>query len=247
MSQQSPPELPLLAAGARAIGLDLDGEQLRRFALLSRELREWNERVNLTSVTDPSEIEVKHFLDSLTLAPLVQQQAHGTGRLVDIGSGAGFPGLPLAIAFPWLRVSLMEATAKKVHFLRHVVQELRLTNVDAMHGRAEALAREADHREAYDLAAARAIGNTATLVELLTPFLRVGGLAILMKTRAAAASEINDAAGALQRLWAVVEEIRDVDVPGLTDRALVVIRKHRVTPTDFPRRSGVPARRPLTG
>lgn len=203
--------------------------------------------MNLTSVTDPSEIEVKHFLDSLTLAPAVQELAHGTGRLADVGSGGGFPGLPLAIAFPWLRVSLMEATAKKIDFLRHVVRELRLTNAHVVHGRAEMLAREADQRESYDLATARAVGSTATLVELLTPFLRVGGVALLMKTGAAAASEVHDAAGALRQLFAEVEEIRGVDAPGLADRALIVIRKKAPTLPDYPRRPGVPERRPLTG
>jgi 16S rRNA (guanine527-N7)-methyltransferase len=245
VSEQSSP-LPLLASGSRALGIDLDREQLGRFSILSRELRAGNQRANLTALTDRGDVEIKHFLDSLTVAPIIQQELPAAnGRLVDVGSGGGFPGLALAIALPWLQVMLVEATAKKVRFLEQVTETLQLSNVGVLQGRAEALA-DGEQREGFDIATARAVGSAATLVELLTPFLRVGGLAVLMKTRSAVQGEIVAAAGALERLHAVVEGIHDVQVKGLDERVLVLVRKTRPTPPGYPRRAGVPERRPLT-
>lgn len=221
-------------------------DQLRCFALLSQELISWNQRVNLTSVTDPDDVQVRHFLDSLTIVPVVQDElSSGSGRLIDVGSGAGLPGLAVAIALPWLDVVLLEATAKKVRFLEHALGALGARNARALYGRAESLARQAEHREAYDVAVARAVGSTATLVELLTPFLKVGGMAVLMKTHAALDAELDQAADALEKLLADVEAVRETQVAGLDNHALLLIRKHGPTPAEYPRRPGVPDRYPL--
>jgi len=245
VSEQSP-VLPILERGAAALGLQLHPDQLRCFALLSQELISWNQRVNLTSVTNPDDVQLRHFVDSLTIVPVVQGElSSGSGRLIDVGSGAGLPGLAVAIALPWLDVALLEATAKKVRFLEHAVETLRARNARVLHGRAESLARQAEHREAYDVAVARAVGSTATLVELLTPFLTVGGIAVLMTTRAALDAELDRAAGALEKLHADVEAVRGTHVAGLDNHALLLIRKHGSTPTEFPRRPGVPERHPL--
>ena len=229
------------------MGQALHPDELNRFSLLSRELLTWNGRMSLTAVTEPDDVQVKHFLDSLTVASVVKDELpQETGRLVDVGSGGGFPGLPLAIVLPWLDVILMEATAKKVRFLNHTIGVLALPNARALYGRAEQLARDDTQREVYDIAVARAVGSAATLVELLAPLLRFGGLAILMKTHAAVDRELDAAAAALSKLHAEVEKIHSVQVPGLDDRALVLIRKKAATPPEFPRRPGVPERRPLT-
>lgn len=237
----------LLQQGARALGLALTTSQLEAFVRLEEALLAWNRRVNLTGISDPSEIEVKHFVDSLTLVPLLSGWlSSGQGSCIDVGSGAGFPGLPLAIAMPGLRLTLVEATGKKIAFLRQVVAVLGLERVTTVYGRAEQLAHAPEHRGAYDVAVARALSGAATLVELLVPFHRVGGHAVLMKKRSDAESQVAAAAAALAAMDAAVEEIVPVEIPGLLeDRALVVIEKRGPTSDRFPRRPGVPQRRPL--
>jgi 16S rRNA (guanine527-N7)-methyltransferase len=237
--------LPLLVRGARALDLNLGADQLSRFAGFSRELLAWNEHMSLTAVTDPEKIQVKHFLDSLTLVPVLRQAGADRKRLVDIGSGNGLPGIAIAIAMPFLPVTLVEATGKKARFLRHAAERLGLDNVQVRTGRAEQLGHELREREAYDFATARAVGGAATLVELLTPFLCIGGLAILMKTEEAVEAEIGAAAQALTTLGCEVEGIRRIDLPQLERRVLVTVRKHAATPPEYPRRPGVPERRPI--
>lgn len=244
MREQS---LPSLRGGAAALGLKISGEQVAAFSLLADELLAWNERVNLTSITEPGDIQVNHFLDSLTALPILRaRMGDSRAKLVDVGAGAGLPGLALALVEPSLDVTLVEATAKKVSFMEHAIRRLSLPNACALHGRAEELAHREGCRQAFDFAIARAVASTAVLVELLTPFLRVGGWAIVMKKREAVASEVEDAATALDKLRSVVEEVVHPGVPGLLqDRALVVIRKEGNTPAGFPRRSAAVWRRRL--
>ncbi|MPZ13837.1 MAG: 16S rRNA (guanine(527)-N(7))-methyltransferase RsmG [Chloroflexi bacterium] len=239
--------LPVLDRGARALGLNLTGAARDRFERFLEELLAWNDRAGLTSITDPDEVQLKHFVDSLTLAPLVVRHlAGGSGTVVDVGAGPGLPGLALAIVLPDLEVTLVEATGKKVVFLLHAIKTLALGNARAVRGRAEEIARQPEHRERYDLATARAVGSVATLVELLVPLLRVGGRAVLMKTRTGIDEEIAAAASALDRLRCVVDAVEPVAPPDLCEtRVLVVLRKVAATPPTYPRRPGVPARRPL--
>ena len=232
--------MTLLVRGARALDLDLGADQLSRFALFTQQLLAGNEHMNLTAITDPEEIQVKHYLDSLTVVPLLRQAGADRRRLVDVGSGNGLPGLAIAIAVPSLQVTLVEATGKKARFLQHASEELGLRNVRVRPGRAEQLAHETGEREGYNFATARAVGATATLVELLTPFLRIGGLAILMKTEEAVEAEIGAAAEALTKLGCQVEGLRRIGLPGLEGRVLVTVRKHAATPREYPRRPGVP-------
>lgn len=237
--------LPLLCEGASALGLKITDEQEAIFSLLVDELLAGNERVNLTSITEPGDIQVNHLLDSLTALPLVRARMGASGaRLIDVGAGAGFPGLALALVEPSLDVALVEATAKKVSFMERVIHRLALPNARAIHGRAEELAHREGCRQAFDFAIARAVASTAVLVELLTPFLRVGGWAMVMKKREAVASELEEAGPALAKLRGVVEEVAYPKVPGLLeDRALVVIRKEGDTPAGFPRRWAAVQRR----
>jgi 16S rRNA (guanine527-N7)-methyltransferase len=238
------PMLSVVAPAAARLGIELADRQIEELAHLSGELLAWNERVNLTSITDPHDVAIRHILDSLTVVPVVRSiEASG---LVDVGSGGGFPGLPIAIAMPSVQITLVDATAKKVAFLEHAIERLGLPNARAVHSTAEELGRAPEHRGAYDAAVVRAVGSVATLIELLVPLLRVGGRAILMKKRSAVDAEIAAAALALDALHASLDEVAEVEVEDLLpDRALVVVRKVEETPDRFPRRPGVPRRRPL--
>jgi 16S rRNA (guanine527-N7)-methyltransferase len=229
------------------IGVALDRTQSDRLAVLRQELLRWNLRVNLTAITDPVEVERKHFLDSLVAVPLIRARiGTGAARLVDVGAGAGFPGLPLAIALPQLDVTLIEATAKKVEFLSHVIRQMGLTNAEAVHGRAEELGHDPVLRAGATIAVARAVARIGVLCELTLPLLAVHGCAFLWKTRASAAGEVAEAEPALAALGGCVEEIADVAIPDLLEGLVcVVIRKMAATPDRYPRRPGVPQRRPL--
>ena len=238
-------DLPLLRQWAGRLGAPLAEHQLDVFRLYRDELLSWTvRRANLTSITDPDEVESRLFLESLWCAGALP--ATEGLRLIDIGSGGGFPGLPLAIAFPRLDVTLVEATGKKIQFLEHVVGVLGLRNCHVFQGRAEDLGHDPDHREVYDVATARGLAPLPALVELCLPFIRPGGVLIASKG-ADAEQEIDDASNALSTLGGETEEIilPDADTPIHADHRLVLIRKSAPTPYQYPRRNGVPAQRPL--
>jgi len=168
--------LTLLAKGLHEMGLEADSDRLRLFETYRDELIRWNQRVNLTSIVDPVEVEKRHFLDSLTLLyALPDRTESGAGiSIIDVGSGAGFPGIPVKLLLPEARITLLEATGKKVSFLSHIVSLLGLNGVEVLHGRAEDVARLPAYREQYDVAVARAVAALPTLAELCLPFIRVG-------------------------------------------------------------------------
>jgi 16S rRNA (guanine527-N7)-methyltransferase len=233
----------LLIDGAAALGLALTPGQLRQFERYAAELIDWNRRANLTAITDPLDIIRKHFLDSLSVSAACGLQAGE--RIIDVGSGAGFPGLPIRIARPDLRLTLLEAMRKKCDFLRHVVESLGLDGVTIVNARAEEAARDAAHREQYDVAMARAVAETAALAEYLLPFVRVGGRAVAQKS-GAVESEVERAAAAIEELGGRLRRIAPANVPGLDEaRYLVLIDKVAPTPHRYPRRAGVPHRRPI--
>lgn len=237
--------MPLLQRWAGQFGAPLTDHQLDAFRLYRDELLAWNSsRANLTAVTNPDAVESRLFLESLWCA--AASPPTDGARLIDIGSGGGFPGLPLAIAFPEMNVTLLEATRKKVDFLEHIIELLGLPNCRAIHGRAEDFAHDPEHREAYAAATARALAPLPALVELCLPFVKVGGVLIAPKG-ADAEQEIYDASNALSTLGGKVEEIilPQPDSPIPADHRLVVIRKVAPTPETYPRRAGVPTRRPL--
>ncbi len=233
---------PGLVASAAELGLSLSPEQLARFDAYQDLLREWNTRFNLTAITEPAEIERRLFLDALRLIPAIAALPQGpTARLVDIGSGAGFPAIPLAIMGPERPVTLVEATGKKVTFLNHVINELGLEWVTAVHARAEDVARQLGSRAAYDLATARAVSSLPALIELTMPLLRLGGHALFPK-----GIDLDGELAAGQRAAALVgaEIVSDEVAPGESTR-IVVVAKRRPTPAKYPRRAGLPAREPL--
>ncbi len=227
-------------AAARVWDLTLSPAQSTAFETYYRELVAWNARVNLTALTTREEIFVKHFLDSLSVTPHVR----AARRVVDIGSGAGFPGLPLKIVLPHLSVTLLEATGKKVAFLRHIVTQLNLSDMTILHARAEDVAHDATQRAQYDVAVARAVASLATLLEYALPFLRLGGMLIAQKG-VAVEDEMRAATYACQVLGGQWRAVVPVQLPHLEQRHLVIVEKVAATPAQFPRRAGVPERKPL--
>ena len=231
----------------------LDDEQVRRFADYRRLLIEWNGRFNLTAVTDPDEIDRRLFLDALRMVrpirDLTQPAIAGSGiagsplpiRLVDIGTGAGFPGLALKIAMPDLDITLVEATGKKVHFLQTVIAELTLTGVAAIHGRAEELAHQPAYRGAFDCCTARGVSSLAALFEMSAPLLRIDGMGLFPK-----GSDLTDELASGRRAAGMVGvDILSADLIPDSETRLVVTRKVGETPARYPRRPGLPSREPL--
>lgn len=233
-----------LRNGTQQFNLTLTDAQLAAFERYSQELISWNQRANLTGIIEPGEIAVKHFLDSLSLYPLLADLPP-TLSLIDVGTGAGFPGLPLKLVRPALRLTLLEATAKKTAFLHHLIQVLNLTGVTVLTARAEEAARQSDQRERYDVATARAVAPLPVLAEYTLPFVKRGGVAIIQKGQHPA-DEIKAAANALGILGGQVSRVLPVTVPGLeAERHLVVIQKIKPTPPQYPRRPGLPAKKPI--
>ena len=223
------------------LGISLNSTQLDKFCLYYRELICRNSTMNLTTITGWDDVVETHFLDSLSVAGALPSETRAARNFIDIGAGAGFPGIPMKIAFPGLHGMLIDATARKVEFLRNVVEGLELTDMGVRHSRAETLAHCESVREGFDLALARAVAPMPVLAELTLPFCKVGGLVALHKTTAAA-DEIVDAHRAIETMGGV---IRDIIRTGGDSKILVVIDKVRDTPTNYPRRPGIPSKRPL--
>jgi 16S rRNA (guanine527-N7)-methyltransferase len=233
----------LRARAADWLGLPLTSGQLGAFAWYLEELLLWNTRHNLTAIVDPAGIAVKHFLDSLTLVPLVGKTSKG--RVVDIGSGAGFPGMPVRIVCEGIDLSLIEATGKKAEFCRAVAGGLNLRRVRVLHARAEDVGREADSRESFDVALARAVASLPVLVEYALPLIRVGGRLYAQKGEAGPA-EAQQADRAIGLLGGHLKRIHPVELPGVAEpRYIVEIAKVAATPGGYPRRAGVASKRPL--
>lgn len=225
------------------LGISLDESQQQAFARYAAELAEWNQRFNLTAITAPEEITSKHFLDSLSCWQ-VMQAAPGV-NVVDVGSGAGFPGLPLKILRPELQLTLVESTGKKADFLSYMVQVLGLEGVQVLALRAEEVGQLAEHRRSFDWALARALAPMAVLAEYLLPLLKVGGRALAQKG-AGVRAEMQDGLAAIELLGGGLSELHRVQVPGLDEeRYLVEIHKVGETPEKYPRRPGMPSKRPL--
>lgn len=240
--------LEIVAAGAARSGIALGPEQLGRMARFVDLLLDRNQRLNLTRIVEPAEVERRHLLDSLTCAlPCLDALSAGAAwRCVDVGSGGGLPGIPLAIAFPSLRVMLLESAEKKAGFLREVVADLGLRGITVRTGRAEDAARDPAERDAYDLVVARALAPLPVALELCLPFVRPGGIAVLPRG-SDLAGQLADGEAAAEQLAARLRPPISLDDPDLPPgRSLVVADKRGPTPERFPRRPGMAAKRPLT-
>ncbi len=223
--------------------INLTSKQLSSLAIYEQALIEWNTRVNLTAVDEPEKIRTKHFLDSLTCFRAMRDTP--MDRVIDLGTGAGFPGLPLKIIFPRMRLTLVDSVRKKTDFCEYIVNELELKEVDIIQNRAEIVGHSAAHRERYDWAVARSVAVMPVLMEFLLPFAMIGGKVLAMKGENAPA-ETQDAEHAIQILGGHLHKLLPISLPGVADqRYLVVIDKVAATPHKYPRRVGRPAKKPL--
>ncbi len=242
-----------LIAGAAQLGIGLSPAQVAAFESYTDELLAWNAQFNLTAITDREQVQVRHYLDSLALLPALAALEGVTVpallarsvRAVDVGAGAGFPGLALRIVWPRLRLSLIEATAKKVRFMEHITSRLGLSDIQLIHGRAEELALHEPQRAGYDLVLARAVAPLPTLMEYLLPLAKRGGRVVAYKG-SAAHEEALAAEQAIHLLGGQLTRLLPVEVPGLAEtRVLVVVDKIAQTPDGYPRGRGLPKKRPL--
>ncbi len=227
---------------------DLIGKSLTPYqiSLLERYMQEldiWNERYSLTAIHDPEKVRVKHFLDSFSCYLVMENTP--LRRLIDIGSGPGFPGIPLKILLPKIEVTLVDSVKKKTDFCQHIVDALKLEGIEVVRERAERLAKQPQYREEYDWAVARAVANLRELAEYLIPFVKLGGHMLAMKGDSGPA-EAHDAQEAIKLLGGELSKIHHLTLPGVAeDRYLVVIKKKASTPERYPRRVGIPQKRPL--
>jgi len=235
-----------LKVGAQKLGLALTPPQLEQFQTYYQELVDWNRRMNLTRITGYEEVQIKHFLDALTVVLALEPPiGEKDFRLIDVGTGAGIPGIPLKILRPEIKLVLLDATAKKAAFLQHIKQKLGLADIEIIVGRAEDIAREAQYREKFGLVLSRAVASLPTLVELTLPFCAVGGRFIAQK-KGVIDLEVSQAARAIELLGGKLREVKRVDLEEFADkRWLVVIDKVAPTMKQYPRRPGVPAKKPL--
>ena len=237
--------MEILALGAAQLGLALSPRQLDQFEAYHRELALWNRLVNLTAITGYPDVQARHFLDSLTVCLAFPGGMPRQLRVVDVGTGAGFPGLPLKLAFPDLRLALVESTGKRARFLEHLVTTLGLSGVEVHTARAEELAHRTELRETFDLAVSRGVASVPALLEYTLPFCRAGGRVALLK-HSGIEDELAGASRALDLLGGRLDEVHPVRVTGLADgRVVVAVEKVRSTPDKYPRRPGMPAKRPL--
>ena len=225
------------------IGITLSPYQLSLLEKYERELQHWNQRYNLTAIDDPEKIHVKHFLDSFS-SMLVMNNTP-VKRMIDIGTGAGFPGIPLKILLPDTEIVLVDYVGKKTDFCQHIVDLLDLKGIQVIHDRVERLARKGEFREKFDWALARAVARLATLAEYMLPFVKIGGGMLAMKGDQGP-FEAQKAHQAVSLLGGELQQVRQITLPGVTeDRFLISIGKRVITPEKYPRRVGVPSKRPL--
>ena len=233
----------LLHDAQHLFAISLSPHQIGQLVLYERELLSWNEKFNLTAIRDVEGIRSKHFLDSLSCS-LAWKEQHPR-RLIDVGTGAGFPGIVLKLIYPAMKLTLVESVGKKANFCSHIVQLLELENVEILSARAEDIGQDPRHREKYDWAVARAVAVLPVLAEYLLPLVRVGG-GILAQKGESGAAESNLAQNAFKLLGGQLRQLVKVELPGVADeRTLVVIDKIAATPRSYPRKAGLPSKKPL--
>ena len=221
--------------------IEISDNQLEKFDKYMQLLLEWNEKINLTAIIEPDEVKIKHFLDSLTVLKYINDE----DKVIDIGTGAGFPGIPLKIMKPDAKITLLDSLNKRINFLNLVIEELELKNIEAIHGRAEEFARNKQYREKYDVAVSRAVANLSTLTEYMLPFVKVGGRCICMKG-ANLKEELDKAKNAIQELGGKIEIIDNFYLSNNdNERNILIIKKIKETKSKYPRKAGIPSKEPL--
>lgn len=236
-------DLEILYKGLQELEIPLDKSQMDAFIQYYELLVEWNSFMNLTAITDFQEVCVKHFLDSLSLNKIMD--CHQKLRVIDIGTGAGFPGIPLKIAFPELKITLLDSLGKRVKFLNEVIERLNLKDIEAIHGRAEDYAKPTALRESYDICVSRAVANLATLSEYCLPYVKVEGVFVSYKSEKVV-EEMEQAKKAITLLGGKIISQNEFTLPSSDIyRNLLVIQKEKITPKKYPRKAGLPSKEPL--
>ena len=230
-----------LFEAVKSLGMELSEEQIRQFEAYRAGVLEWNEKVNLTAITDPEEFEMKHFADSVMSAG--NDIVKNAKKIIDVGTGGGFPGIPLAILFPDKQFTLMDSLGKRIKIIDQLAKEIGIRNVELVHARAEDLAKKKEYREQYDVCVSRAVANLATLSEYCIPFVKIGGYFAPYKT-AAAEEEIAEGKKALFILGGHLESVSEFSDAEL-DHTILWIKKVKMTPVKYPRKAGTPSKEPL--
>lgn len=235
----------IIADGINDFSLSLTDEQISKLYRYYELLIEWNKVMNLTAITEMKDVAVKHFVDSLSLVKAIGDLGDKNYSCIDVGTGAGFPGIPLKIAFPNLKITLIDSLNKRIKFLNTVCEELGLTDVFTVHGRAEDFGRDANYRESFDLCFSRAVANLSTLSEYCIPFIKVNGYFIPYKS-GKVDEELVIGESAIEKLGSVIEDKYSFLLPGTdAERSLVVIRKVKKLSDKYPRKAGLPSKEPL--
>ena len=232
-----------LIKGGKILGISINEDKINSFILYKELLKEWNKKINITSITDDEEIDIKHFIDSIT--PLTTDLFRKDIKMIDIGTGGGFPGVPLKIINEDMEVVLLDSLKKRIIFLNEIIDKLDLKNIILIHGRAEELGRDKSYREKYDIAISRAVASLNTLSEYCLPFVKVGGFFISMKG-SDVDEELKEAEKSIRILGGKLKEKKVIKLP-LSDitHSLIIIEKIKETPTKYPRGGGKPKKKPL--
>ena len=231
----------LMKKYGKKIEIEFTDEQLKKFYDYMNLLIEWNQKINLTAITEPKEIILKHFIDSLTINKYIQQKS----TLADVGTGAGFPGIPLKILRPDIKVTLVDSLNKRINFLNEVIEKLNLEDIVTVHSRIEDFGKNKEYREKFDYTTARAVANLSVLSEYLIPIAKVDGQCICMKG-SNVKEEVDTSKNAIKILGGKIKKIEEFNLPksGIT-RNVIIIKKFKNTPDKYPRKAGIPAKEPL--
>ena len=226
---------------SKKINITLDYNQIEKFYKYMNILLEWNEKINLTAITEPIDIILKHFIDSLTISKYIAKNA----KIIDIGTGAGFPGIPIKIIREDVEIVLLDSLNKRVNFLNDVISKLDLKNIKAIHSRVEELGKNKQYREMFNVATSRAVANMSTLSEYLLPLIKENGIAICMKG-SDYKEELDKGENAIKILGGRIEKIEELYLPNSNvKRSLIILKKVKNTPNKYPRKAGIPAKEPL--
>ena len=229
-----------LEIAAKQIEIELTKEQIEKYYNYMNLLLEWNEKINLTAIIEPREIILKHFVDSLTIAKYIKDDE----KMIDVGTGAGFPGIPLSIVKENIDIVLLDSLNKRINFLEEVKENLKLENITTIHGRAEEFGKNKNEREKYDIATSRAVAPLNILLEYLLPLVKVGGKAICMK--GSNIEEIENAKNALEILGGKIEKTEEITLPNSDiKRNIIIVKKVKNTPSKYPRKPGTPSKEPI--
>lgn len=242
MDYRNYPGFERFETGLNDLGIQLNDLQKQQFITYYELLIQWNELMNLTAITEFTQVLEKHFLDSLSIVQLLTPNQE---NILDMGTGAGFPGIPIKIAFPHIKITLLDSLNKRINFLNEVIGQLGLNNTEAIHGRSEDLGQKKEYREIYDICVSRAVAKLSSLSEYCLPFVRIGGCFIPYKS-GNIQEELTMSERALQILGARIEKVTNFNLPGTDmERTLLLIRKTKLTPGKYPRSAGKPTKEPI--